>query len=164
MASIVLALIVSYGFCSMLGIFFGPVHHSLPFLLLGIGVDDMFIIMQNFFNLSPAEKIKPLPEKIGLMMQHAGASITVTSLTDFVAFAIGSATVSDEFVKIHNTRLTFPFSDFALPAIVLFVRGCRNLGHLLFPIDFFRGVPDLGREADRTKAKRGRVLHKTREL
>jgi Niemann-Pick C1 protein len=93
MVSIVLALIVSYGFCSMLGIFFGPVHHSLPFLLLGIGVDDMFIIMQNFFNLSPAEKIKPLPEKIGLMMQHAGASITVTSLTDFVAFAIGSATV-----------------------------------------------------------------------
>jgi Niemann-Pick C1 protein len=97
MLSIVLALIVSYGFCSMLGIFFGPVHHSLPFLLLGIGVDDMFIIMQNFYNLSPAEKIKPLPEKIGLMMQHAGASITVTSLTDFVAFAIGSATVSDEF-------------------------------------------------------------------
>ncbi|CAB3372453.1 Hypothetical predicted protein [Cloeon dipterum] len=93
MVSIVLALIVSYGFCSMLGIFFGPVHHSLPFLLLGIGVDDMFIIMQNFFNLSPAEKIKPLPEKIGLMMQHAGASITVTSLTDFVAFAIGSATI-----------------------------------------------------------------------
>jgi hypothetical protein len=67
------------------------------------------------------------------------------------------------FRRNNNTRQFF-FPDLALPAVFLFVRGGGNLGHLLFPIDFFRGVPDLGRAKDRTKAKRGRVLHKTREF
>ncbi|KAF4532825.1 hypothetical protein B566_EDAN002676 [Ephemera danica] len=95
MLCIGMALVVSYGLCSMLGVFFGPVHNALPFLLLGIGIDDMFVIMQSWFNLTPAESLLSLPEKIGLTMKHAGASITVTSITDFVAFAIGATTIID---------------------------------------------------------------------
>lgn len=63
-------------------------------LLAGLGVDDMFVIIEAWNNLSAAEKRKPLPEKVALTMKHAGVSITVTSVTDFVAFAIGASTVS----------------------------------------------------------------------
>ena len=38
----------SYGFCSACGLFVTPVHNILPFLLLGIGIDDVFVIVQNW--------------------------------------------------------------------------------------------------------------------
>ena len=55
----------------------------------------MFVIMQSYSNLSDEQKSSlPLPERIGLTMRHAGAAITVTSLTDVCAFAVGAVTVS----------------------------------------------------------------------
>ncbi|XP_066977842.1 LOW QUALITY PROTEIN: patched domain-containing protein 3-like [Macrobrachium rosenbergii] len=87
-----LAVGVSYGICSAFNVPYGPVNNILPFLLLGLGVDDMFVVMQSWDNLSPDEKSKSLCERIGMTLRHAGVSITVTSVTDFVAFAIGSTT------------------------------------------------------------------------
>lgn len=43
------AIMASYGLCFYLGVFYGPVHPIIPFLLLGIGVDDMFVIIQVIF-------------------------------------------------------------------------------------------------------------------
>ncbi|XP_037081976.1 NPC intracellular cholesterol transporter 1-like [Pollicipes pollicipes] len=91
--SVALAIVVSFGLCSSLGVFFGPVHNILPLLLLGLGVDDMFVILQCWEMLTPDERLRPLEERVGRTLQHAGVSITVTSLTDFVAFAIGASTV-----------------------------------------------------------------------
>lgn len=54
----------------------------------------MFVIIEAWNNLTDLEKKKDLKVKIAIAMQHAGVSITVTSLTDFVAFAIGATTVS----------------------------------------------------------------------
>ncbi|XP_032219705.2 patched domain-containing protein 3 [Nematostella vectensis] len=85
---------VSFGMSSAFGVFYGPVHSVLPFLLLGIGVDDMFVIVQAWNNLTPEEhKTKEVHERIALTLQHAGCSITITSLTDFLAFLIGASTV-----------------------------------------------------------------------
>lgn len=59
----------------------------LPILMLGIGVDDMFVVCnaidQTSFDLSAEERVKR-------GMRHAGPSITITSLTDAIAFFIGS--------------------------------------------------------------------------
>ncbi len=44
--SVIMGIIVAYGFSSAVGLFFGPMHNVLPFLLLGIGIDDMFVIVQ----------------------------------------------------------------------------------------------------------------------
>ncbi|KAG7160185.1 NPC intracellular cholesterol transporter 1-like 1 [Homarus americanus] len=88
-----MAVSVSYGICSVMNIPYGPVNSILPFLLLGLGIDDMFVIMQAWNNLSPQEKKLKLDERIGCALKHAGVSITVTSVTDFVAFAVGSTTV-----------------------------------------------------------------------
>lgn len=40
------AIFASYGLCFYMGFFWGPLHPVLPFLLLGIGVDNIFVIMQ----------------------------------------------------------------------------------------------------------------------
>nr|CAD7423184.1 unnamed protein product [Timema monikensis] len=91
--SVGMAFVVACGICSLLGIPYGPVHTALPFLLMGIGVDDVFVIMACWKNLTSTEKKLILPEKIALTMQYAGSSITVTSMTDVIAFLVGAFTI-----------------------------------------------------------------------
>ncbi|XP_054280172.1 NPC intracellular cholesterol transporter 1-like [Macrosteles quadrilineatus] len=93
MACVGLAFLSACGLCSALGIFYGPVHTSLPFLLMGIGVDDMFVIMACRNHLTDKQKRNSLPVQIGLALRHAGVSITVTSFTDIVASTIGGTTI-----------------------------------------------------------------------
>lgn len=90
---ILMAFVVACGFCSLLGISYGPVHTALPFLLLGIGVDDMFVIVTCWKNLNLGNNQMSLPEKMGRTLQQAGASITVTTVTDITAFLVGSLTI-----------------------------------------------------------------------
>lgn len=54
----------------------------------------MFVIMGALVNLEPEEQEYDVPRKVGDVLRHAGVSITVTSITDFVAFGIGATTVS----------------------------------------------------------------------
>lgn len=91
--SIGMAIIFTYGVGFGTGIMFGPIHQITPFMLLGIGVDDMFVMMESLRQLTPMEKKQSVEERIGLTLKHAGVSITVTSITDIVAFAIGGSTV-----------------------------------------------------------------------
>ena len=84
-----MAIGASYGLCSMMGLFYSPLMNVLPFLLLGVGVDDMFVIVNAYDHV---DKSLDLPTKMGKTMATAGASITVTSLTDIFAFLIGSNT------------------------------------------------------------------------
>jgi len=107
---VALAIFVSYGICSAFRIIYGPVHNVLPFLLLGIGIDDMFVIVQCWNNLTSVEKKKTLAERMGLTLKHAGVSITVTSVTDFAAFVIGGTTVS-VFTVLLLLMLGFMDSD-----------------------------------------------------
>ena len=84
-----------FGLASAFGLFYGPVHSLLPFVLLGIGVDDAFVIV-NAFNREvkgpkSAETNDGLVSRSARALARAGASITVTSLTDLVAFAISSS-------------------------------------------------------------------------
>ena len=41
-----LSLGASFGVCFYMRIFYADMHPIIPFLLLGIGVDDMFVIVQ----------------------------------------------------------------------------------------------------------------------
>jgi Niemann-Pick C1 protein len=93
---IVLSTLAGFGISSALGLFYGPVHSLLPFVLLGIGVDDAFVIV-NAFNRERGsvhrkqETDDMLVERCARGLSRAGASITVTSMTDLVAFAISSS-------------------------------------------------------------------------
>lgn len=66
------ALLSSYGLCFYMGFFYGSVHPILPFLLLGIGVDDMFIIMQSLETTSETEKSLDIPNRIAKSIQVSG--------------------------------------------------------------------------------------------
>ncbi|GFO48108.1 patched domain-containing protein 3 [Plakobranchus ocellatus] len=88
-----LSILVSIGLSSAFQQGYGPLQSVLPFLLLGIGVDDMFVIMGALNNLLPQEQDYDIPRKIGEVLRHAGVSITVTSFTDFVAFMVGATTI-----------------------------------------------------------------------
>lgn len=91
---IALSMGFSYGFCSACQLFVTPVHNILPFLLLGIGIDDVFVIVQNWELYGGGrEPNESVPDFIGKVMQHAGVSILVTSITDICAFLIGATTI-----------------------------------------------------------------------
>lgn len=93
MVSVAQAVAVSYGVCSLFGVPYCPVNSILPILLLGLGVDDMFVIMAAW---EAAGRHKASSgchiERAGRTMRHAGVAITVTSLTDVIAFAVGAST------------------------------------------------------------------------
>lgn len=59
----------------------------------------MFVIIACWDDLTKDQKKLPIDERIGLMLKHAGVSITVTSFTDVIAFIIGSSTV--RFLKLR---------------------------------------------------------------
>ena len=57
----------------------------------------MFVIVQSLDNLEvrPGENIE---ERVSRALKHAGVSVTVTSVTDVFAFAVGAVTVQ----FVHN--------------------------------------------------------------
>ncbi len=100
LASVLLALITSYGLCSALGFFVSPLHNFIPFLLLGLGVDDMFVIVQAWNRLGerqPLTSKAQIPDQLSKTMRNSGVAVTITSVTDFLAFAVGGTTVSPSF-------------------------------------------------------------------
>ncbi|XP_042204824.1 patched domain-containing protein 3-like [Homarus americanus] len=93
MFSVGQAVAVSYGVCSFFGVPYCPVNSILPILLIGLGVDDMFVIMAAWEATGRDKAIsKDRIERAGRTMRHAGVAITVTSLTDVTAFAVGATT------------------------------------------------------------------------
>ncbi|XP_056012125.1 patched domain-containing protein 3-like [Ostrea edulis] len=94
----VLAIASSFGFASAIGIEFTNIVGVMPFLVVGIGIDDMFILMSGMADAPPLSK-SSIMERVVFMMQKSGIAITITSLTDLLAFVIGATSV---FKSIRN--------------------------------------------------------------
>lgn len=54
----------------------------------------MFVILGTLRNLSADIRSRSVAEQMGHVMKHAGVSITITTLSDVVAFGIGAFSVS----------------------------------------------------------------------
>jgi Niemann-Pick C1 protein len=92
--SVLLGLLIALSLTMVLGFAYTTIHGVLPFLAMGIGIDDMFVIVQCYNNLPEHQKAThSLTERIALTMKHAGVAITVTSLTDVLAFCAGAITI-----------------------------------------------------------------------
>eukprot|EP00088_Acartia_fossae_P041082 TRINITY_DN4294_c0_g1_i7.p1 TRINITY_DN4294_c0_g1~~TRINITY_DN4294_c0_g1_i7.p1 ORF type:complete len:1080 (-),score=273.26 TRINITY_DN4294_c0_g1_i7:86-3325(-) len=90
-ASVGMGLMIGMGLSSALGFPYTPMHPAMPFLALGIGIDDMFVIVQCWNNVKKQHGSNiEISEAIGQGLKHAGVSVTITTLTDVFAFAIGS--------------------------------------------------------------------------
>ncbi|CAM9657592.1 unnamed protein product [Chrysoparadoxa australica] len=78
------------GMGSFLGFVYTPMHSLLPFILLGLGVDDSFVI-ENAFRQTK-NMAAPMERRMSHALSHAGVSVAVTSLTDVSAFLVSTAT------------------------------------------------------------------------
>ncbi|XP_033733469.1 patched domain-containing protein 3-like [Pecten maximus] len=90
------AIIGSFGLMGVIGVKFVSIVGTLPFLIIGIGLDDMFILMSCLADCSVKSSIE---EKMKETMRTGGVAITITSITDFLAFAIGA---SASFLSVRN--------------------------------------------------------------
>ncbi|GMH39728.1 hypothetical protein BSKO_07626 [Bryopsis sp. KO-2023] len=116
--SIGMAIACGLGLGSGLGLFYSPLMGVYPFLLIGIGVDDIFVLV-SAYDRTPSSL--PMAQRLSSALSISGSSITVTSLTDFFAFVIGSNT---SLPALRN------FSLFAALGILF---------TLLFQVTFFAG-------------------------
>jgi predicted RND superfamily exporter protein len=86
-----MGIISTYGLCGAIGIPYTMMNSILPFFLLGIGIGDMFVIVQSFDNLRGDGLPKNLLARFGLTMRHAGVAKPITLVTDLLAFGVGGS-------------------------------------------------------------------------
>ena len=55
-----MGMILGYGLCSLFGLFYSAAHTVIPFLLLGIGIDNIFVITQTFNTLGELNDEQPI--------------------------------------------------------------------------------------------------------
>ncbi|XP_048016283.1 patched domain-containing protein 3-like [Megalobrama amblycephala] len=84
-----LAVLASFGLLLFCGMPFAMTVGSAPFLILGVGVDDMFIMISCW---QKTEVNKAVEVRLAETYKEAGVSITITTLTDVMAFYIGLMT------------------------------------------------------------------------
>ncbi|KAH9515398.1 hypothetical protein Btru_014364, partial [Bulinus truncatus] len=93
-----LGIMGAFGLVTICGVRFVNIVGVMPFLTLGIGVDDMFLLMGSWSEITAARGLS-IPERIGHVFKKAGVGITITSLTDCLAFAVGSMSA---FTSVKN--------------------------------------------------------------
>lgn len=84
--SAVMATAAAFGCAIYLGISFIGINLAAPFLMIGIGIDDTFVMLAAWRRASPK---LPVPERMAIMLSEAAVSITITSVTDMLSFFIG---------------------------------------------------------------------------
>jgi hypothetical protein len=85
-----MATLAAFGFVCYVGCDFIALCLAAPFLLLGIGIDDTFVMLSSWHRSSG--DASSIPERLGRTFADAAVSITVTSLTDFLSFFAGVIT------------------------------------------------------------------------
>jgi hypothetical protein len=87
--SSVLATVAALGTVMYIGIPFIGINLAAPFLMLGIGIDDTFVMLGAWRRTSIHA---PVPERMSQTFKDAAVSITITSVTDMISFFIGVIT------------------------------------------------------------------------
>ncbi|KAM3929603.1 patched domain-containing protein 3-like [Leptodactylus fuscus] len=84
-----LAVLSSFGLLLLCGVPFVITVGNAPFLILGVGVDDMFIMISCWQQTRVKDKVE---DRMAATYAEAAVSITITTLTDVLAFYIGILT------------------------------------------------------------------------
>lgn len=85
--SVGLGILVGFSLSMMIQTPFVRIVGVLPFLVTGIGLDDMFIIVDH---LDRQQRHLNVPVTVKQVMSGTGVTITMTTLTDLVAFAVST--------------------------------------------------------------------------
>ncbi|KAG2425628.1 hypothetical protein HYH02_015000 [Chlamydomonas schloesseri] len=110
----------SFGMLSGFGLEFNFVCQVLPFLLVGVGVDNTFVIVSNYFDQDPDA---PIEHRLGEALALAGSSITVSCMTNVIAFAVGTYTSLEALLSFSvyasiGVLMVFIFQVTAFPAFL----------------------------------------------
>lgn len=85
--SVGLGILAGFSLSMMIQTPFVRIVGVLPFLVIGIGLDDMFIIVDH---LDRQKRNLEVPATVRQVMSGTGVTITMTTLTDLVAFAVST--------------------------------------------------------------------------
>ncbi|PAV64924.1 hypothetical protein WR25_10558 isoform B [Diploscapter pachys] len=106
----ILAIVSTYGLISMLGLRINSFMLVMPFLVMGIGVDSCFLMIHSWQRMS--RNGYSVVERMGMVYEEVCPSITITSLTDFLSFAIGALAPTPEtrlFCLATSIAMAFTF-------------------------------------------------------
>ena len=87
--TIIIGITTAFGFVMFIGFEFISFAGVIPFLVLGVGIDNIFIITNC---IDRQDDTMTIPEKIAKAMGNVGASITMITITDLVAFLVSTVT------------------------------------------------------------------------
>ncbi|NXL01437.1 PTHD3 protein, partial [Mesembrinibis cayennensis] len=87
-----LAVLSSFGLMLFCGVPFVVTVANAPFLILGVGVDDMFIMIASWEQSSRKKGKSDVKSRLAETYGEAALSVTITTLTDVLAFYIGTWT------------------------------------------------------------------------
>ncbi|GMT20234.1 hypothetical protein PFISCL1PPCAC_11531, partial [Pristionchus fissidentatus] len=111
-----LATAASFGLLSWLGISAYSIQCVAPFLVLGIGVDDAFILFHWWHSM---DHITDLRERSKHVFRQISASITITSATNIIAFGIGFFTPTPQMSVFCLATSLSLFFDYVLTYTIL---------------------------------------------
>jgi Niemann-Pick C1 protein len=105
--TVLFSLMTVFGFLFICGVPFTNLTVMLPFIVMGIGIDDAFIITGSFRRTDPSLSIE---DRMMETMKDCGVSIVVTTLTTAVAFSLG---ITSDIPAIKK------FNMFAAPCVLV---------------------------------------------
>eukprot|EP00922_Rhytidocystis_sp_ex-Travisia-forbesii_P001041 GHVS01001475.1.p1 GENE.GHVS01001475.1~~GHVS01001475.1.p1 ORF type:complete len:855 (-),score=147.10 GHVS01001475.1:1-2565(-) len=82
-----LGLVSGMGLVSLCQVAMVPTVLICPFLVMGIGVDDMFVIINSY---SLSYMVQSAEDRCVVSLRDSGLSITITTTTNLIAFAVGA--------------------------------------------------------------------------
>ncbi|XP_039645404.1 patched domain-containing protein 3 [Perca fluviatilis] len=91
-----LAIVSSFGLLLYIGVPFVITVANSPFLILGIGLNNMFIMVSDWQHTNVKD---PVPKRMAHSYKEAIMSITITTLTDVFKFSIG---VTSDFPSVQS--------------------------------------------------------------
>lgn len=85
--AVLLGILAGFGFAMFIQTPFVSIVGALPYLIVGIGIDDMFIIIDELDRIGPQLSVT---DTVKVVMANSGPTITMTTMTDLVAFAVST--------------------------------------------------------------------------
>ncbi|CAD5210792.1 unnamed protein product [Bursaphelenchus okinawaensis] len=123
----------AFGILFSLGVRFGPILAVTPLLILAIGVDDSFLMLHAWQRVVSRVRERTavtndsIEKRISMVCAETGASITLSAITNILAFTVGAVTSPPEIqlFSIVNAFALFvdTFYSFTLYAAIMAVCG-----------------------------------------
>ena len=137
--AIVLGMSMGLSLSFAIGYPWEPFHKVIPLLCLGIGIDDMFVIVQSVNIIKNNKDLENLGvgRKISLALKHSGVAVLVTSVTDVFIFIVGAVTVRNIFIlskpqpNLNLTGWVLHENDFTPPPTTTHTNSMSAISQLL---------------------------------